>query len=51
MVSARPSGAGREVPRKNKPALVFDRCPEGGGEMLLALKLADNTHDDARELS
>lgn len=30
--------------------MVFDRYPEGGGEMLLALKLADNAHDDGTHI-
>lgn len=30
--------------------MVFDRYPVGGGEMLLALKLADNAHDDGTHI-
>lgn len=30
--------------------MVFDRYPKGGGEMLLALKLADNAHDDGTRI-
>lgn len=30
--------------------MVFDRYPEGGGELILALKLADNAHDDGTHI-
>ncbi|WP_150663072.1 hypothetical protein [Pandoraea commovens] len=30
--------------------MVFERYPTGGGEMLLALKLADNAHDDGTRI-
>lgn len=30
--------------------LVFDRYPEGGGEMLLALSLADHSSDDGKHI-
>lgn len=30
--------------------LVFDRYPAGGGEMILALKLADHAHDDGTHI-
>jgi hypothetical protein len=30
--------------------MVFDRYPEGGGEMILALKLADNAHQDGTRI-
>lgn len=30
--------------------MVFDRYPEGGGEMLLALALADHAHDDGTSI-
>lgn len=30
--------------------LVFERYPEGGGEMILALKLADNAHHDGTHI-
>lgn len=30
--------------------LVWDHYPEGGGEMLTALKLADNAHDDGTHI-
>lgn len=31
-------------------SIVFDRYPNGGGEMLLALKLADHAHDDGTHI-
>jgi hypothetical protein len=30
--------------------LIFDRYPAGGGEMILALKLADHAHDDGTHI-
>ncbi|WP_218644157.1 helix-turn-helix domain-containing protein, partial [Burkholderia pseudomallei] len=29
---------------------VFERYPEGGGEMILALALADHSHDDGTHI-
>ena len=31
-------------------SLVFDRYPEGGGEMLTALALADHSDDDGKNI-